>query len=163
MVHLIVAMTPKGVIGKDGDLPWHIPSDLKHFKKLTGGQTVVMGRKTFESLKMSKGLPNRINYVVTRDTNLPEDTETVKWGNSLEDLLSKARARSIVAFIIGGATIYDYALKNDLVDTMHISFVKDQYDGDTFFPEYDKTQWKEVDHIDMGEFVYVEFKKIKVG
>jgi len=161
MVHLIVAMTPKGVIGKDGTLPWHIPEDLKHFKRLTSGSQVVMGRKTFDSLNMPKGLPNRQNFVVSR--NAPKvrgyDPE-VTYRTSVEDALLSASlcSQSPNTFIIGGATIYEHALKNNLVDEMHISFVKEQYDGDTNFPDFDKTQWEEIEHVDMGDFIYIKFK-----
>lgn len=161
MVHLIVAMTPKGVIGKDGTLPWHLPSDLKHFKEVTNGHSVIMGRKTFDSLKMPKGLPNRRNIVISR--NAPHvygyDSD-VTYRTSLEDALklTSVLSSSPDTFIIGGASIYKEVLEQNMVDVMHISFVKEQYDGDTYFPEFDKTQWEEIEHVDKGEFVYIKFK-----
>lgn len=161
MIHLIVAMTTKGIIGKNGTLPWHIPDDLKHFRHLTKGSNVVMGRKTFDSLKMPNGLPNRRNFVVSRNKPCGY-TSQVSYHKSIEFALLDASFSSdaLNTFIIGGATIYDYALKNNFVDMMHISFIKEQYDGDTKFPEFDKSQWNEIKHVDMGEFSYVQFKYI---
>lgn len=161
MVHLIVAMTPKGVIGKNGTLPWHIPSDLKHFKELTSHSNVIMGRKTFDSLNMPNGLPNRRNHVVSRkQPSTSESGSNVRWAFSVEEalLFSSLRSESPDTFIIGGAAIYEYALTHDLVDFMHISFVKGEYDGDTKFPEFDKKQWDIVGDIDKGDFIYVTYK-----
>ncbi len=161
MVHLIVAMTPNGVIGKNGTLPWHIPSDLKHFKELTSHSNVIMGRKTFDSLNMPNGLPNRRNYVVSRAQPSASDTgPNVQWVGSVEDALLSAslRTESPNIFIIGGATIYEHALTNDLVDYMHISFVKGDYDGDTKFPEFDKERWDIVCDSYKGDFIYVTYK-----
>lgn len=161
MVHLIVAMTPNGVIGKNGTLPWHIPSDLKHFKELTSHSDVIMGRKTFDSLKMPNGLPNRRNHVVSRIQPSAFDSgSNVRWAVSVEDALFSASlgSESPNTFIIGGATIYEHALANDLVDFMHISFIKGDYDGDTKFPEFDKNQWDIVGDVDKGDFIYVTYK-----
>lgn len=161
MVHLIVAMTPGGIIGKNGTLPWHIPSDLKHFKTITSNSTVIMGRKTFDSLNMLNGLPNRQNFVITR-TPIQTDNDVRYYGSLVQGIsmaqLSESQINKSI-FIIGGASIYKEALDKDLVDCMHISFVKNRYDGDTMFPNFDKTLWEEHDHIDMGEFIYVKYIK----
>lgn len=162
MVNLIVAMTPEGVIGKDGTLPWHISDDLKHFKAITQSCGVIMGRKTFDSLNMPNGLPKRYNTVISRTPH--EGTsimDQLSWATSLEDAIERTKLSLAYkdVFIIGGATIYKEALDKDLVDCMHISFVKEQYEGDTKFPEFDKQLWDEVEHVDKGEFIYIKYNR----
>lgn len=164
MINLIVAMTSDGIIGKDGTLPWHIPADLKHFKALTTNCGVIMGRKTFDSLKMPNGLPNRYNIVISRTPH--EETPImapVSWATTLIDGIKRAKISSPYQdiFIIGGATIYKEALDNDLVDCIHVSFVKERYTGDTSFPIFDKSLWDDTDPIDMGDFIYVKYNKKK--
>jgi dihydrofolate reductase len=138
MITIIVAYSKNFVIGKDGQIPWHIPEDLKHFKKITGNSPLIMGRVTWESLPV-KPLPNRLNVVVSR--KLPSLGRVV---NSLEhaitfcDLMDGRRNY----FIIGGGRIYREALKQNLVDKVIASEVKASYDGDTFFPDLYKLGWK---------------------
>lgn len=136
---IIVAAGEKNAIGKDNDLIWHLSDDLKRFKKLTNGHHIIMGRKTFESFP--KPLPNRTHIVITRqsDYKVPDGVIVV---NNLEDALDAARKDS-QPFIIGGGEIYKQSIA--LVDKLEITRVHSNFDdADTFFPDIDKTKWKEV-------------------
>jgi dihydrofolate reductase len=153
---IIAAMTKDMVIGKDNKLLWHLPEDLKNFKKLTNGNTVIMGRKTFESIKgyLGKPLPNRNNIILTRSMQ-PEQGVTV--ATSIEESLEKAKMFGKDAFIIGGSSIYRQFLS--LADYMYLSFVKKDYKGDAYFPEFSLSDWKEEKREDKGDFEFVIFKR----
>lgn len=125
------------VIGKDNDLIWHLPDDLKHFKNLTKGHHVIMGRKTYQS--MGKPLPGRTNIVITRQKDFKADGCILV--NNIEEGIQKAEGDS-QPFIIGGGEIYKQALK--YAQTMELTEVNGEFDGDTFFPTFDEKQWKEV-------------------
>lgn len=130
-------------------MPWHLPEDLKHFKELTMGRTVVMGRKTFESI--GKPLPGRTNVVVTRQ----QDFETQ--GVQVVHSLAEAVAKYPDAFIIGGAEVYRQALP--LADELYITRIEADYEGDTKFPEFDPADWKLVSsepHEKFGYFYYLK-------
>ncbi|MGJ8655449.1 MAG: dihydrofolate reductase [Akkermansiaceae bacterium] len=127
----IVAMTPERVIGKDNDLPWRLPEDLKMFKRTTAGHPVVMGRKTWDSLGKYKPLPGRQNIVITRDGAWSEDGATVIL--SQEDL-REIELQDEHVFVIGGAQIYELFLPH--LDELIVSHVFKQYEGDTKFPEF---------------------------
>lgn len=133
---IIVAISENHVIGKDNKLLWHLPKDLKHFKEITTGHTVIMGRKTYDSV--GKPLPKRRNIIVTRQTVTIEGCETV---NSIEAALALCKDESEV-FIVGGAEIYKQALK--LTDRIYLTIIYKNFDGDSFFPEIDLNEWKEV-------------------
>ena len=136
---VIVAAGDDNAIGKDNDLIWHLSDDLKRFKKLTSGHCIIMGRKTFESFP--KPLPNRTHIVITRQNKyqVPDGVIVV---NSLEDALDAAKADS-QPFIIGGGEIYRQGLP--LAHKLELTRVHATFDGaDTFFPELNLTQWKEV-------------------
>lgn len=125
----IVAMTSERVIGRDGALPWHIPDDLKFFKRTTNGHPVVMGRKTYESI--GKPLPNRRNIVLTRDPAWSAPgVETIRRPEDLDGL----PGLSSPVFIIGGARIYQTFLP--LLDEMIVTLVHKAYPGDVIFPEF---------------------------
>ena len=128
-IHLIWAQDENGAIGKNGSLPWHIPEDLKNFKKLTLNQPIVMGRKTWDSLKF-KPLPERRNIVLTSQNNI----ETADTFDSLVTLLSDLVNNSTKKiFVIGGAQIYNVFW--ELATALHITFVNENYiDADTTFP-----------------------------
>lgn len=140
----IVAMTEKRVIGKDGDLPWRLPADLKFFKKTTLGHPIVMGRKTYDSI--GKPLPKRQNIILTRDKNWEADGVNII--HKPEDLFSLP-IDSEKVFIIGGAEVYQLYLP--YLDELIITHVKEDYEGDTFFPHYEqlfphqKKMQKEID------------------
>ena len=125
----MVAMTSDRIIGKDGGLPWHLPEDLKVFKTYTSGHPIVMGRKTWDSI--GKPLPKRQNIVLTRDTNWSAEGATVI--HSPGDLHNLKLIKPDV-YIIGGAQVY--ALFMDQLDEILVSKVKENYPGDTRFPEF---------------------------
>lgn len=139
MTTIIAAIAENNEIGKDNDLIWHLPEDLKRFKKLTTGHYILMGRNTFESI--GKPLPNRTSVIITRDKNYFK--EGCEIAHSLEEAIEISSKEDEV-FIIGGAQIYKYALENNLADVLEITLVHDQFEADTFFPKIDLTIWQEI-------------------
>lgn len=133
-VSLVVAWAENGVIGKDNQLPWRLPADLRHFQQLTTGHTIVMGRKTFESI--GKPLPNRRSIVITRRQDF--HAEGVDVTQSLDEALALARGENEV-FIVGGAEVYRAALP--LTDRMYVTIVHASPEGDVLFPPYDESDW----------------------
>ena len=136
-LNLIAAMDRHRVIGRDGDLPWRLPNDLKHFKRLTEGRIVLMGRKTWVSL--GRPLPNRDNWVLTRDPAYV--AEGARVFNRLDDTLAALEGRD--AMVIGGAQIYRQTLP--LARRLYLTEVDAEVEGDTRFPEFDSGQWRERD------------------
>jgi dihydrofolate reductase len=136
LITLVLAMAENGVIGKGGAIPWRIADDLKRFKQLTLGKTVVMGRKTWDSLPR-KPLPERINVVVTRRSGWA--AEGAVRATSIEDALSKAGSDNVM--VIGGAEIYHAAIP--FADRMELTEVHKAFDGDAVF-DYDGEAWQEV-------------------
>lgn len=131
---IVVAMTRQRVIGRNGSLPWHIPEELRLFRELTTGQTVIMGRETFASI--GRPLPERRNLVVTR--TLPA-TPGVEICRSFPEALQKAAVDGKKVFVIGGLEIYRQALP--VASAMVVSWIRENHAGDTFFPEYDPEDW----------------------
>ena len=139
ILSLIAAIARNGVIGIDNRLPWHLPADLRHFKELTTGHTVIMGRKTWESLPGKfRPLPGRRNIVVTRNAAFRAEGAVV--AASLPAAM--ALAESGVAFVIGGAELYAAALP--LADRLDLTEIDADYAGDTHFPAIDPGRWREV-------------------
>ena len=151
-------MTKDGIIGKNGSLPWRIPNELKHFKNLTLDSTVVMGRTTFISLRRENGLPDRKNIVLT--SSFIEHGDNVILVPSLKDVYY-AKDVFVKTCYIGGAMLYDSALKAGIIEEMHISEIKGMYDGDTRFPVYDEKQWKISHYEDKGDFFYKILTRIE--
>ncbi|MBI1838064.1 MAG: dihydrofolate reductase [Flavobacteriia bacterium] len=142
-VALIVAMDLERGIGKNNDLMWHLPADMKFFKETTTNHVVVMGRKNYESIpEKYRPLPNRENVVLTRNEVYIAPNCLVF--NSLEDCIShySTKNEDKIVFIIGGGEIYKMALETSVLDEMYITHVAKKYDADTFFPEIDSTIWK---------------------
>ncbi len=135
-VSIVVAIAENNAIGKDNQLLWHLPADLKHFKAITSGHCIIMGRKTFESI--GKPLPNRRNIVISRTDGLEISGAEVK--SSIQDALQLCRDENEV-FIIGGAEVYRSAM--ELVNRIYLTRVHEHYSGDTFFPEIDFNNWEE--------------------
>ena len=135
-VYLVAAVAANGIIGARGKLPWHLPEDLKHFKELTLGHPVIMGRKTWESL--GRPLPGRENIVVTRSAGYEAPGASV--ATSLEAALALCAGES-VAFVIGGSELYAAALP--LADGLVLTEIHRDYAGDTRFPEFDRKAWRE--------------------
>ncbi|MDP9049011.1 MAG: dihydrofolate reductase [Bacteroidota bacterium] len=135
-VSIIVAISENHAIGKNNQLLWHLPRDLKHFKDITSGHTIIMGRRTFDSV--GKPLPNRRNIVVTRQPITIAGCEVV---NSVEAALALCKDEDEV-FIGGGAEIYKLAMH--FTDRIYLTIVHHYFEADTFFPEIDMNEWKEV-------------------
>jgi dihydrofolate reductase len=133
-MEIVVAMTSNHVIGQNGDMPWHLPADLVHFKELTSGHAIIMGRRTWESI--GKPLPNRLNIVLTRQENYAAGDVTVV--HSLEDGIVAAGIQR--TFLIGGGEMYKEALP--IASQMHITRIDALIEGDTKFPEIDESIWK---------------------
>ena len=137
-VAFVVALSDNGVIGKNGDLPWHIPEDLKHFKAVTMGKPIIMGRKTY--LSIGKPLPGRTNIVLTRQEDFKADGVQVV--HSFDDALSAARAENPEEImVIGGAQVYEEALSR--ADRLYLTYVHKEVEGDTYFPSFNEDEWQE--------------------
>ncbi|WP_018870876.1 dihydrofolate reductase [Thioalkalivibrio sp. ALgr3] len=133
-IHIIVALDPDHVIGRDNDLPWRLPDDLRHFKRVTAGHPVIMGRRTFESI--GRPLPKRRNLVLTRQTDW-QQPEGVEVFSDLDKAL--ANIDSGPAFVIGGAGLFAEALPRTGV--LHLTRVHERHPGDTYFPAIDPAEW----------------------
>lgn len=171
---ILVAMTPDRLIGKGGALPWHEPEDLKHFKRTTTGHAVIMGRKTFDSIK--RPLPGRRNIVITRNPSLalpahdaaakvgaagetrPTTTTSLDVVHSLDEALELCRKRNEAkAFIVGGAQIYEMALA--IADEMIVTYIQQTgLTGDTYFPPWRAEDWEELP-ADAGTLKIVRYRR----
>jgi dihydrofolate reductase len=141
-VVIIAAIAKNRGIGRDNDLPWSLPDDMKFFKTTTNGRSVIMGRKNFESIPHKyRPLPNRQNIIVTRKDDYKAEGCTVV--NSIEEGIEKAEREGDI-FIIGGGQIYADALENNLVDEMLLTEVQAEIEADVFFPKFDKSEWREI-------------------
>ena len=136
-VSLIAAMAENRVIGVNNTLPWRLPADLRHFRQLTTGHHVIMGRRNYESI--GKPLPDRTNIVVTRNTEYRAPGCEIK--HSLVDALQDIQDDTEV-FVIGGAEIYRQAMSD--ADRIYLTLVHANISGDTFFPEFDTREWNEI-------------------
>jgi dihydrofolate reductase len=135
-ISIVVAISKNRAIGKDNKLLWYLPNDLKHFKTITTGHTVIMGRKTYDSV--GKPLPNRRNIIITRQAIMIEGCEVV---NSLEAAIDLCKTDQEV-FIVGGAEIYKQAM--GITARIYLTIVHKNFEADTFFPEIDLREWREV-------------------
>lgn len=140
----IVAMSENRVIGKNNQLLWHLPQDLRHFKQLTLGKAVLMGRKTYDSI--GKVLPNRLNLVLTRDSSLGAPDSNLVFVRSFEEALNYLKfcgdTLKSELFIIGGAEIYKQLLPK--ISCIHLTIVHHHFEGDVYFPELNAAEWHEV-------------------
>lgn len=160
MLSLVVAMGKNRCIGKDGQMPWHLPADLKHFKKLTSGHPVVMGRKTFESI--GKPLPARTNIVITRNTDYLQEGVLVV--GSIKEALKFGQKINDKVFIIGGGEIFKETLS--LAEELVITEIDFEPEGDTFFPVVPAEEWEEIskechaaDEQNTYDFCIITYKK----
>ena len=159
-IQAIVAIDGNGAIGRQGDLLCHLPADMKHFKEVTMGHSIVMGRKTFESFPR-RPLPGRQNLVITRSAGWQYPGVTV--AHSLEQAIAKAETDTV--FIIGGAQIYEQALP--VVDVLHLTLIHARWaSADVYFPALDPNQWQEVerehhtsDHRNAYEYDFITLKR----
>ena len=136
IISLIAAMDKHGVIGKQNALPWYLPADLRHFKKLTIGKPIIMGSTTFASI--GKALPNRINIVMTRDINFI--TKGCVVVHSVEDALHAAQGYEGI-MVIGGANVFTQFLP--LAGKMYLTMIDTEIDGDVYFPKWNPDEWRE--------------------
>ena len=156
MLAMVLAMDVHGLIGNNNDLPWHFPEDLKYFKSLTIHHHVLMGRKTFESIKnrLGKPLPNRKNLVVTRQNLAIDGVQII---HDLESFLSQDHQDDI--YIIGGKQIFDFTI--DMVDVLYVTHVKHLYEGDTYlqidFTKFTSTILKETD-----DLIFTKYERINL-
>lgn len=162
MVIIIAAIAKNNALGKNNDLIWHLPADLKRFKKITSGHYIIMGRNTFESI--GKPLPNRTTIIITRNKNYFKDGCLI--ANSLEQALDMAEGEQQV-FVIGGAQIYKYAMQHNLVDTLDITLVHHEFEADVYFPKIDTDIWEQVeienftaDEKNKLDYSFVRYKKM---
>lgn len=162
MTTIVVAMGEKNEIGADNQLLWHLPKDLKHFKDLTSGHPIIMGRKTYESI--GKALPNRTNIVISRKKNWFE--EGILIVGSIKEAVKFAKKIDENVFIIGGGNIYEQTM--EIADRLEVTLVKASLDADTYFPKIDSKIWKlteevfhEKDEKSQYDFSFQTFDKIK--
>lgn len=137
VLSLLVAAAENNVIGKDNQLPWHLPNDLKYFKNLTWGMPILMGRKTFDSI--GKPLPGRKSIVITRNKDWQQENVAVV--HSIEEAIALAQQDDIKEiFVIGGAEIFNTSF--DRANRIYLTRVHAVVDGDVYFPELDESQWQ---------------------
>jgi dihydrofolate reductase len=136
MITIIAAIGNNNELGKDNDLIWHLPADLKRFKRITTGHTIIMGRNTFESI--GKPLPNRRSIIITRNKDYQQEGCEVV--HSIDEALTLVSEEE-QAFIIGGAQIYQEALNRDLVDQLDITQVHADFEADVYFPKINSEEW----------------------
>lgn len=153
---LIAAVADNNCIGIKNKLPWNLPEDLKHFKELTTGKTVLMGQKTYESILgyLKHPLPNRQTVVISNDPNFKTEFP-VRIFNSLDEAFEKLTNEDV--FVCGGASIYAQTI--DRVDTLYITHVHQIINGDVFFPEINKNIWHETERADHDGLSFVTYKK----
>ncbi|CAG9622004.1 dihydrofolate reductase [Sutcliffiella rhizosphaerae] len=158
MISIIVATDKNGLIGKDNDLPWRLPADLAYFKRITLGSTVVMGRKTFESI--GKPLPKRRNIILSRNSYEVAGCETI---HSLEEVINLSKQEDEL-FIIGGAKLFEDALP--MTDILYLTYIDEEFEGDTYFPEVEESKWELVssekgikDDVNPYDYYFRKYKK----
>ncbi|MFC0469643.1 dihydrofolate reductase [Halalkalibacter kiskunsagensis] len=134
MISFVVAMDRNRLIGKENQLPWHLPADLAYFKKVTTGHTIVMGRKTYESI--GRPLPKRKNVVLTRSKDY--EAEGCEVVHDIFEVLQMAKQED-ECFVIGGTEVFK--LFWDYVDRLYVTYIDENFDGDTFFPEIEAQNW----------------------
>ena len=159
-IHAIVAIDENGAIGRQGELLCHLPADMRHFKEVTMGNSIIMGRKTFESFPR-RPLPGRQNIVITRDPKWTYPGVSV--AHNLDEAIAAAQTDTV--FIIGGAQIYELAMPR--VEVLHLTRIHARWaSADVFFPKLDMSQWQEVsrehhvsDHRNAYEFDFITLKR----
>ncbi|EKD32718.1 MAG: hypothetical protein ACD_76C00161G0017 [uncultured bacterium] len=156
MITIIAAVAKNGVIGKNNELPWDIPEDLKRFRELTRGKTVLMGRKTFESIvtKLGTPLPKRTNVVITRQTDYTAPDGVLVF-QSVDSALASLSDQDIC--IIGGAEIYRQTI--DRTDALEITHLDRDYEGDTVFPNIDPQMWRIASNVKQDDLRFVRYER----
>ena len=168
-ISMIAAMTPTRVIGAKNSLPWYLPEDLKKFRELTTGHPILMGRKTFESLP--RVLPDRDHYIITRNADYKNvnpaarDSDRVFTAGTPEEAIGMAKenlrlhpASSDEVFVIGGGEVFRQMLP--FADRIYITFVKEDIEGDTYFPVMEPAEWKETERRVFDRFDFAVYDRI---
>lgn len=155
MISHIVACSDNNVIGNNGDIPWHLPEDLKRFKRMTSNRVIIMGRKTHESI--GKALPNRVNVVITRQPGYQAHSCLV--AATIPDALTIAEFTNEEIFIIGGGDIYKHTM--NLIDTIYMTRVYGDIDGDAFYPDV-PSDFEEVEREDLIGYSYITYRRRNV-
>ena len=161
MFSIIVAIGKNNEIGKNNKLLWHIPEDLKKFKKTTLGKTVVMGRNTYESI--GKPLPNRYNIVLTKNLkSFPNNfNEKLEICDVFSKIVEKYKNSDEEVFIIGGAQVYKKSLELEIIEKLYISYIDfSDNEADVYFPEIDYNVWKKVEEEEYVGWKFCIYKKI---
>jgi dihydrofolate reductase len=152
-IALIVAVSENGVIGNNNKLPWHLPEELKYFRKITSGKPIIMGRKTFESMG-NRPLPHRRNIILTRSQFAAPDCVVV---GSIEEALAAAAGNIDEVMVIGGAQIYQSFLP--IARRIYLTTIHQQCTGDTYFPTVDWREWQKISEHTMDGFTVKIFDK----
>ena len=160
-ITIVAAIAANGVIGREGGLPWRLPADLKHFKRLTLGHVVVMGRRTYESI--GHPLPGRTTVVVSRRTTTPEPAndssgDVIITAGSFEAAVARAREIDDEVFVVGGAQVYAAAL--EVAERMVLTLVDARPDGDTWFPDVDWGLWRESQRQLSDGLAFVTYERV---
>jgi dihydrofolate reductase len=157
-VTLVAAMGRNRVIGLDGDMPWHFSEDLAHFKRTTMGGTMLMGRKTFDSI--GRPLPGRRTIVITRNTEWAHDGVEVvhSLGEALELAANSEPQHAAGVFVVGGGDVYAQALP--IADRLVLTEIDDAPEGDTYFPEWSRDEWAETARHEAGELAFVTWERV---
>lgn len=153
---IIAAVSANNCIGKNGELPWHIPEDMKHMKAITMGKVLIMGRKTWESIpEKFRPLPGRKNVIITRQENYPAP-DTVPVFHELDHALAAHRGMEVICF--GGSALYEACMP--IADRLYITHVHKEVDAcDAFFPRIDPEIWKETEREDHEAFSFVTYER----
>lgn len=154
-VTIVAAVARNGVIGVDGGLPWHLPDELRLFKETTLGHVLVMGRRTYESI--GGPLPGRRTVVVTRQGDWSPGTDEVAVAHDLDEALERAHALGDEVFVVGGGAVYAAALAH--ADRLTLTFVDQEPEGDTRFPEVDWSDWRETARVQGEGWVRVTYDR----
>lgn len=156
---IIAAVAANGVIGDEGDIPWHHPKDLQHFKETTTGHPVIMGRRTYESIVRDLGgpLPGRTNVVLSRSN--PDVPEGVVVARSVDEAVAAAEATGTdAAYVAGGGAVYEAFL--DRGDRMVLTELHAAHEGDTVFPDWDTDGWRETTREKCDAFDFVRYERV---
>lgn len=156
IVSAIAAVSRNGVIGRDGRLPWNYPEDLRHFKQVTLGHALVMGRKTWESL--GRPLPGRRHLVLTRNAGLVLPAGVVRCAELGEAVRLAAEAGETELFVIGGGEVYARALPR--CDRLYLTRIEREVEGDARFPAWDPAQWREIGRRAAGELTFLTYERL---
>ncbi|QSA96966.1 dihydrofolate reductase [Methylococcus sp. EFPC2] len=151
-ISLVVAMAANRVIGKDGRMPWHLSADLKYFKEVTWGKPILMGRVTHEAI--GRPLPGRQNLVLTHDTGYEAPGCTVV--HSLDEARAALPVDCAELMVIGGASLYQAFLPQ--ADRLYLTLIHREFDGDTYFPDYDAGSWRELSRREISDDAAVDYR-----